>query len=131
MRNTSHSVSTRFAVSCVVAMGLGVPGVAAADDNDWITTAGVAATTAYFVGKEVAEDDYARAEDFAETRAVAIRRDAAMGGGRNVEALAVLLGEDNPRAFGQWMQAHYAELYQDPATDDSLVKRIVAMRSPA
>jgi len=117
------------AIWCSVAIfGLGAPTAAMADSDDLITTASTAGTTAYIVGKEVDEDSFSRAQDFADSRSVALRREAATGGGENLDAFATLLGEDDTKAFGQWMQAHYAQLYDDPAQDMNLANRVVAMR---
>ncbi len=121
------SVLATLAIPCAGLLGLGASTAAVADLNDLATTASTAGTTAYIVGREVEGDDYARAREFATSRSVALRRDAAMGEGENVEALAALLGED-PQALGRWMQANYSDLYQGLDNDAALVNRIVAMR---
>tara|TARA_B100002049_G_scaffold82827_1_gene61146 strand:- start:1173 stop:1604 length:432 start_codon:yes stop_codon:yes gene_type:complete len=128
--NTRTAMTTRrLALFSAVALGLGFSSLASADRDDLITTASTAGTTAYLVGKEMDEDDFAKAHDFADTQSVALRREAATGGGENVESLAKLLHAENPDNFGRWMQANYAELYApDVDADSNVVDRIVAMR---
>lgn len=129
MNNRSGTMTTRLALCGVVALGLGFAATASADRDDLITTASTAGTTAYIVGKEIDEDNFAQAHDFADSQSVALRREAATGGGENLDSLAALLGEDNPDAFGRWMQANYAELYGPQAPQNrNVVDRIVAVR---
>lgn len=119
-----------FALLGVVALGLSVATTSSARDrDDLITTASTAGTTAYIVGKNIDDDDFAQAHDFADSQSVALRREAATGSGENIDSLAALLGEDNNDAFGRWMQNNYAELYGPRTPDQSnVVDRIVAMR---
>lgn len=130
MRNRTAFMTRRTLLCGAVLLGLGAAATAsAADRNDLITTASTAGTTAYIVGKNVDDNDFAQAQDFADTQAVALRREAATGEGENLDSLAALLGEQDPAAFGQWMQAHYAELYGDKMqAQPNLARRIVAMR---
>lgn len=109
-------------------VGLSLSTGALADNDDLITTASTAGTTAYIVGKNVDDDDFAQAHDFADTQAVALKREAASGGGENIDSLAALLGEDDPDDLGAWMQANYAELYGRDADERNPVDRIVAAR---
>ncbi len=80
------------------------------NSHDFTTTASTAGTTAYIVGKNH-HDDFAAAHEFAHSQRVALRREAASGGGENVNALADLLGAADGQTFGEWMQRHYAALY--------------------
>ena len=127
--NTRTAMTTRrLALFSAVALGLGFSSLASADRDDLITTASTAGTTAYIVGKNI-DDDFAQAQDFADTQSVALRREAATGEGENLDALAALLHEDNPDAFGQWMQSNYSTLYgPEVSADSNVVDRIVAMR---
>lgn len=129
MTNRKSRMATRLAMCSALALGLGIAATAAADSDDLITTASTAGTTAYIVGKNIDDDDFARAHDFADSQSVALRREAATGDGEHLDSLAALLGEDNPDAFGRWMQGNYAELYGPQAAQDSnVVDRIVALR---
>lgn len=129
MNMPTGTMTTRLAVSAAVVLGLGFASTASADRDDLITTASTAGTTAYIVGKNIDDDDFAHAHDFADSQSVALRREAATGSGENLDSLAALLGEENHDAFGRWMQDNYAELY-DPQTpgQSNVVDRIVAMR---
>ena len=49
--------------------------------------------------------------NFIDRRYDAIRKDAARGGGENIEALASLLGTRDSDALAAWMQAHYQDLF--------------------
>lgn len=125
----SFSTSIRLGACCAaMVLGLGVPSLAVADSDDLITTASTAGTTAYIVGKEIDEDSFAQAQAFADTQAVALRREAATGEGEHIDSLAALLGEEDPKAFGAWMQAHYAQIYDGEGSQQNLADRIVAMR---
>jgi len=138
MRNINRYMIRRAALCGAVAVGLGASSAAIADRDDLITTASTAGTTAYIVGKNIDDNDFAQAREFSDSQSAALRREAATGEGENIDSLAALLGESDSDAFGQWMQAHYADLYgQDvdakaehntaPSTSN-LADRIVAMR---
>ncbi|WP_353178721.1 DUF3015 family protein [Salinisphaera sp. T5B8] len=129
MNKQSSPLMRRIALCGVAVVGLSVASIGSARDrDDLITTASTAGTTAYIVGKNI-DDDFTQAQDFADTQSVALRREAAMGDGENLDALAALLHEDDPDAFGRWMQDNYAQLYGSQAAQQSnVVDRIVAMR---
>ncbi|WP_348765121.1 DUF3015 family protein [uncultured Salinisphaera sp.] len=129
MNKKTSSWTRGLALCGVAAIGLGLATSSSARDrDDLITTASTAGTTAYIVGKNI-DDDFAQAQDFADTQSVALRREAATGEGENLDALAALLHEENPDAFGQWMQSNYSTLYgPDVAAESNVVDRIVAMR---
>ncbi|MES1929843.1 hypothetical protein SADO_11314 [Salinisphaera dokdonensis CL-ES53] len=130
MDMSSSTIKRGLALCGVMAIGLSVSTISSARDrDDLITTASTAGTTAYIVGKNIDDDDFAQAHDFADSQSVALRREAATGGGENLDSLAALLNEENPDAFGRWMQSNYSELYGPETTEDSnVVDRIVAMR---
>lgn len=127
-RFTRHTISAAlvgFGLAAVV-----LPATALAyDSHDFTTTASTAGTTAYIVGKHEHDDDFAQAERFAHSQRLALRREAAAGGGEHTTSLAQLLHADDPQAFGEWMQNHYAELYNaSSSSKTNLVDRIVALR---
>ncbi|MDN5862515.1 MAG: DUF3015 domain-containing protein [Salinisphaera sp.] len=77
-----------------------------------------------------AGSNYADARHFVATQFVLVRREAAAGGGEHTAALAQLMGEPDPAAFGRWMQRPYRGLFTDLATHSQLVTRIAALREP-
>lgn len=96
-----------------------------------ITTASSAGSTGATTGETIADDDdedFARANRFAESQFALIRREAAAGGGEHLRALAALLDEPDAEAFEAWMQTRYARLFAGPDAADKLVARIVALR---
>lgn len=122
-----HTVSLALASATLV--GALIPMSALAyDRRDFTTTASTAGTTAYIVGKHEDDNDFAQAQAFAESQRLALQREAASGGGEHVSSLAALLHEDDAQAFGQWMQNHYADLYDDAASQANLADRIVALK---
>lgn len=127
-RFTRHSISAAVVAGTLAAVFL--PATALAyDSHDFTTTASTAGTTAYIVGKHEDDDDFAQAERFARSQRLALRREAAAGGGEHTASLAQLLHADDPQAFGQWMQSHYADLYDAPSSSKTnLVDRIVALK---
>ena len=62
--------------------------------------------------------------NFIDKRYDAIRKDAARGGGENIEALAHLMGARDSAALAQWMQANYAEIFGDDDHPRQLLSRI-------
>ncbi|HED33350.1 MAG TPA: DUF3015 domain-containing protein [Gammaproteobacteria bacterium] len=61
---------------------------------------------------------------FVEQRYVAIREDAANGGGENLDALAHLLGKADRRAFAQFMQADFDRIFTDVDQPVDILARI-------
>ena len=120
-----HSRYTLIALAGVAA--LAASPAWAYDSHDFTTTASTAGTTAYIVGKNH-HDDFAAAHDFAHSQRVALRSEAASGGGENLNALADLLGASDGQAFGRWMQRHYTALYPAHPTQANLVDRIVTLQ---
>jgi hypothetical protein len=60
---------------------------------------------------------------FIDVRMASIRKEAAAGGGENLDAMAALMGRDAD-AFGPWMQDNYSELFDGVETSNELVVRI-------
>lgn len=121
-RYTRHSLSIALVAATLPATAL------AYDSHDFTTTASTAGTTAYIVGKHEHDNDFAQAQRFAHSQRLALQREAAAGGGEHTASLAQLLHQDDPQAFGQWMQRHYADLYDASASKSNLVDRIVALK---
>ena len=130
MHNSTRSLFGGLALCGAAVIGLGASSVAMADRDDLITTASTAGTTAYIVGKNIDDNDFAQAREFSDSQSVALKREAATGEGENIDSLAALLGEQDSDAFGQWMQANYADLYgaDTSSAPSNLADRIVAMR---
>lgn len=68
----------------------------------------------------------AEARAFVTSQRVALRREAAAGGGEHIQTLARLIGADKPVAVGPWMQAHYAELFAPDMTAARFVDAVQA-----
>ncbi len=65
--------------------------------------------------------------NFIDKRYDAIRRDAAAGGGENIEALANLMGQQNAQSLALWMQANYGKLFTEQKPEN-LLSRIEQYR---
>lgn len=73
---------------------------------------------------------YAKARVYVASQMPMIRREAAAGGGENIRALAMLMGEPDAQAFGEWMQDNYARLFTNLDKPEKLVARIDRYRQP-
>lgn len=73
--------------------------------------------------------EYARAREFVDSQFHIVRREAAAGGGEHTAALARLMGENDPQAFGNWLQDNYGVLFSDLENHGDLVTRISAHRA--
>lgn len=62
--------------------------------------------------------------EFVNKRYVAIRQDAANGGGENLEALAQLMGEQDSDAFARMMQANFNTIFKDVNQPSEIIARI-------
>lgn len=62
--------------------------------------------------------------NFIDKRYDAIRRDAAAGGGENIDALASIMGQIDSQALGLWMQANYGKLFSERHRATGLQSRI-------
>jgi len=71
---------------------------------------------------------YASARVFVTSQLPLLRREAAAGGGENIDALARLLNTDGD-ALGYWMQTHYASLFERESEPETIVQRVAANRS--
>jgi len=62
--------------------------------------------------------------EFVNKRYVAIRNDAANGGGENLDALAQLLGEKDKKAFAQRMKNNFDLIFQGIQKPSEIIVRI-------
>lgn len=61
---------------------------------------------------------------FIEKRYVAVRKDAATGGGENIQALAQIMGEKDSKAFASWMQVNYDQLFTQAKDKKALIAKL-------
>jgi len=61
---------------------------------------------------------------FVEKRYIAIRQDAANGGGENLDALAQLLGTQDRQAFARYMQSDFERIFTDIKQPAEILARI-------
>ncbi len=61
---------------------------------------------------------------FVDTRLATIRKEAAVGYGENLDALAELMGMEDKIAFGAWMQLNYDSLFTGLESPSDLITRI-------
>ena len=61
---------------------------------------------------------------FVDLRMASIKKEAAVGEGENLDALARLMGKQDAVAFSGWMQIHYDELFNNLEQSEELVSRI-------
>lgn len=64
--------------------------------------------------------------EFVNKRYVAIRHDAANGGGEHLEALAQLMGKQDTRDFARQMQANFETIFKDVEQPAEIIARIEA-----
>lgn len=71
---------------------------------------------------------YVDATAFVRSQRTLLARQAATGGGEDIDALALLLNKSDSNALGHWMQRHYADLFGNSPSLSSrkLVARIDA-----
>lgn len=67
--------------------------------------------------------------EFVSKRYVAIRHDAANGGGENVNALAQLMGKKDKQAFAKLMQSNFDSIFTDVEKPAEILARIEASAS--
>lgn len=67
--------------------------------------------------------------EFVNKRYVAIRQDAANGGGENLDALAHLMGNTNSAELAQLMQTNFESIFKDVSKPDQIIARIEAASS--
>ena len=68
--------------------------------------------------------------NFIDKRFEAIRKDAASGGGENIDALAELMGQDDTAEFSAFMQQNYDQLFSNVNRSSELIARIEQFKSP-
>lgn len=94
------------------------------------TLHGVAHVSRATSNASVTEPDvprYADASAFVQSQRQQLARQAAAGGGEDIDALAFLLHKPDNRALARWMQAHYDSLFSDRSVSaSSIVSRIDA-----
>ncbi len=62
--------------------------------------------------------------EFVNKRFIAIRQDAANGGGENLDALAQLLGKEDKKAFSDLMKTNFDTIFTDIDTPSEIIVRI-------
>lgn len=62
--------------------------------------------------------------NFIDRRLEAIRKDAASGGGENIDALAELMGKEDTAQFAAFMQQNYDQLFSNVKQSSELIARI-------
>jgi len=67
---------------------------------------------------------------FIDKRYNAIRKDAATGGGENIEALAQIMGEKDSKAFASWMQVNYDQLFTQAKDKSALLAKLEQYGQP-
>ena len=68
-------------------------------------------------------------KDYVNREIVAIQEEAAQGEGTHLEALALLLKEEDAASFSQWMQSHYQALFADLNHPEELLTRVRRFRA--
>lgn len=68
--------------------------------------------------------------NFIDKRFDAIRKDAASGGGENIDALAELMGKGDSAQFATFMQQNYHQLFSNVNRSSELIARIEQYSSP-
>lgn len=68
---------------------------------------------------------------FIDERYDQIRKDAAVGGGENIDALAQLMGRKDTKALSSWMKANYDTLFSDLKQPQDLIARLETYNQPA
>lgn len=96
---TALSSTTRQAGRATVAIGHGVTHVSKATGNASVTEPDV--------------PRYVDATAFVRSQRSRLARQAAAGGGEDIDALALLLDKSDNDVLGRWMQTHYADLFGD------------------
>ena len=61
---------------------------------------------------------------FVDVRLATIKKEAAVGYGENLDALAEMMGKEDKIAFGAWMRLNYSTLFDDLEKSADLVARI-------
>ena len=104
---TALSSTTRRAGQASVATLKGVAHVSRATSNASVTQPDV--------------PRYADADAFVRSQRQQLARQAAAGGGEDIDALAFLLNKPDNRALARWMQAHYHSLFSNRSVSASTI----------
>lgn len=72
---------------------------------------------------------YRQTVAFVDSQRAQLSREAAIGGGEHIAALANLLGQDDAPRLGLWMQTHHGDLFTPQHDAADLVDRIAARQS--
>ena len=67
--------------------------------------------------------------EFISKRYVAIRHDAANGGGENLNALAQLMGKEDTRAFAKLMKSNFDSIFSNVEKPAEIIARIETQAS--
>ena len=62
--------------------------------------------------------------NFVDTRIASVKKEAAVGEGENIEALAQLMGKQDKKAFSSWLQVNYDDLFNNLNEPSELISRI-------
>ncbi len=124
----------RLALIALCAASLGLAGCATTDATtlpfDLASTTGDAASSSSNSSSGDGGSDSASLEQqhYVASQLDWIARDAARGEGESLQALAQLLGESDPAAFGQWTKDNYDLLFAELSEPQELLSRIQALR---
>lgn len=97
-----------------------------------ITARGLVDSSRVTTDASITEPDtprYRQTLAFVESQRAQLRREAAIGGGEQIAALAELLGRDDAPRLGLWMQSHHGDLFTPEHDAAALVDRIAARQS--
>ena len=62
--------------------------------------------------------------NFVNVRIASLKKEAAVGEGENIEALAQLMGKQDTKAFSSWIQVNYDDLFNNLKEPSELISRI-------
>jgi hypothetical protein len=62
--------------------------------------------------------------NFVNVRIASLKKEAAVGEGENIEALAQLMGREDKKAFSSWLQVNYDDLFNNLKEPSELISRI-------
>ena len=64
--------------------------------------------------------------NFVNVRIASLKKEAAVGEGESIEALAQLMGREDKKAFSSWLQVNYDDLFNNLNEPSELISRINA-----
>ena len=62
--------------------------------------------------------------NFVNVRIASLKKEAAVGEGERIEALAQLMGKEDKQAFSSWLQVNYDDLFNNLKEPSELISRI-------